>query len=893
MDNTKSYRYEISVVMPLYNIASYLDEAIESVVNQTIGFEENIQLVLVNDGSPDNVDVICKKYLELYPNNVVYVEQSNSGVSAARNTGLKYIQGKYVNFFDGDDKWAEDAFEYMYEFIEKHYERVDFVSARLCFFEKRTGFEHPLDFKFKNTRVVDIIEDYDYIQLSSQTALIKSEMARQHCFDTKLMIGEDAAYINSILLDRMAYGVIREAVYYYRKRNARTSALDSSKHSKSWYFDTTKRFHKMIITKVKNRMGVVIPYIQYLAMYDLQWRFMMATQDFFSEQEKKEYKAILVELLNHIEDRIVIEQKKTGISTKIFVLSLKYQKDIRGELHLDESKVFFRDLPFFDVKGKNRLTISNLKIRKDTLYIDGTTQLHLLPDDYSIVITDEDGNQIPIEYYHIKHKDRIAFTGETAFEGRGFRLIVELNQIKEIGFYLTKNGEKYVKLSPSFEKFGKLNKSQKNTYYAHGGYIVKREKNGLKIIKNSVSSRLASEIRYIKNTLLPEKRYDLVFIRICALIWRVFQRKPIWIISDRTDMARDNGEAFFSYVTTLKATGKKFYFALDKKSIDYNRIKRIGHVLPVGTFRYKLNFLNADKVISAHADDWVINAFGDDEEYMKNLYDFDYIFLQHGITKDDLSSWLHKNNKNIRLFVTAAVREYESIVEGEYGYSANEVILSGFPRYDRLLNNPERRIVFMPTWRKRIAEKTFDGSSKRPYSESFKESSYFKFYNSLINDERLLHVMEQYGYKGEFINHPAFFAQAKDFTGNSIVTVVNSAANYSELFRENSLLITDYSSVAFDFSYMKKPVIYCQFDRDVFFEGHTYKEGYFDYQKDGFGPVCFTYEDTVNTIIEFIKNDCKMSDMYTSRVDNFFKWTDRNNCKRVFECIESLGSSKL
>lgn len=886
------YKYKISVVMPLYNVANYLDEAIESIVKQTIGFEENVQLILVNDGSLDNVGVICRKYQEQYPNNILYLEQPNSGVSAARNTGLAQVEGKYVNFLDGDDKWAEDAFEYMYEFIEKHYEQVDFVSARLCFFERRSGFEHPLDFKFEQSRVIDITDEYNCIQLSASTSLIKSEIAKQHMFNIDLSHYEDADYLTGILFDKMAYGVMREAVYYYRKRMEGTSAVDLSKNSKPWYFNTTNLCFKVIIEESQKIFGYVLPYVQFLVMYDLQWRLKVATPAYFSEQEKREYEVILAELLNYIEDRIIIEQKSIGIPEKLFALSLKYQKDISCELYLEGANVLFRDIPFFNVRGKNRLTISNLKIRKDVLFIEGATQLHLLPDDYSIMVTDGEGKQIPVEYYHIKHKDRKAFTGETVFCGRGFRLIVELNQIKEIGFYLTKNGEEYVKLSPSFEKFGKLNKSQKNTYYAHGSHIIKRKKNGLKIIDNCVSSRVASEICYIKNTLLPEKRYDLVFIRICALILRIIQKKPIWIISDRTDMARDNGEAFFSYVTTLVSSGKKYYFALDKKSVDYKRIKKLGHVLPVGTFKYKLCFLNADKIISAHADDWVINAFGHDEEYMKSLYDFDYIFLQHGITKDDLSGWLHKNNKNIRLFITAAEREYDSIVEGEYGYSSNEVVLSGFPRYDRLVSKPKRRIVFMPTWRKHIAEKTFEGSSKRPYSESFKESSYFKFYNSLINDKKLLQVMEQYGYSGEFINHPAFFAQAKDFTGNSIVTVVNSAANYSELFCENSLLITDYSSVAFDFSYMKKPVIYCQFDRDTFFEGHTYKEGYFDYEEDGFGPVCHTYEEAVNTIVNYIKDDCIMKDSYRTRVDEFFKWTDQENCKRVFDCIEAIGRSK-
>ena len=64
--------YKFSVIIPIYNVESYLEDTIESVINQTIGFKENIELILVNDGSPDNSNIICKKYLELYNNILLF-----------------------------------------------------------------------------------------------------------------------------------------------------------------------------------------------------------------------------------------------------------------------------------------------------------------------------------------------------------------------------------------------------------------------------------------------------------------------------------------------------------------------------------------------------------------------------------------------------------------------------------------------------------------------------------------------------------------------------------------------------------------------------------------------------------------------------------------------------
>ena len=102
------------MVIPIYNTGRYLEETFESVIGQTIGFEKHIQMILVNDGSTDNSEEICLRYKEKYPQNIVYVKQENGGVSAARNTGMKYVRGKYVNFLDSDDKWEKHAFTHVF-----------------------------------------------------------------------------------------------------------------------------------------------------------------------------------------------------------------------------------------------------------------------------------------------------------------------------------------------------------------------------------------------------------------------------------------------------------------------------------------------------------------------------------------------------------------------------------------------------------------------------------------------------------------------------------------------------------------------------------------------------------------------------------------------------------
>ena len=174
-------------------------------------------------------------------------------------------------------------------------------------------------------------------------------------------------------------------------------------------------------------------------------------------------------------------------------------------------------------------------------------------------------------------------------------------------------------------------------------------------------------------------------------------------------------------------------------------------------------------------------------------------------------------------------------------------------------------------------------------SEDIMKSDFFEFYNQLINSERLLKALVQFSYELHFMPHPNIMPFLNIFKKNAQVIFDGLEKNYRDIFNESALIITDYSSVAFDFAYLRKPVLYSQFDRDKFFEGeHSYTKGYFDYERDGFGEVCYDLETLVDTIIEYMKNDCQLKDKYRERIDNFFAYNDKNNCQRVYDEIMKL-----
>ena len=488
-------KFKFSIVVPIYNVEKYLVETMESVISQTIGFEENIQLILVNDGSTDNSEEICLKYKEKYPENIVYVKQENGGVSSARNKGIEYIEGKYVNFLDGDDKWSLNALEIIYEFFEKNSDAIDFVVARKQFFEAKEGF-HFLDYKFEKTKIVDVFEDYKFVQMDVTSVFLKSSVAKEFKFNENLKYGEDADYINNILLEKHKFGVIREAVHLYRKRLDETSALQTAKKSKSWFTDTIEYFHKKVIGNSIKIYGKIIPYVQFMVMYDLQWRLKKTNYDALNEKEKNQYIENLIELLKNIDDYIIIEQKNINSKFKLYALSLKYGKDITNELEFKDGNFYFNNIEIYKIKNnKKLLKIEHIEIKEDVLQINGKTTFAIPISNYEVYYTTNLDNKIKIVLQE-DINSIITFRGDI-LKNYTFNIEIPLKDLNKINFIFRYRNEVEQNLTIGFEENIKLNKSNR-IHINNKKYEVIYNKKNILIQKLNLKNIIKKLIKFIK-----------------------------------------------------------------------------------------------------------------------------------------------------------------------------------------------------------------------------------------------------------------------------------------------------------------------------------------------------------------------------------------------------------
>ncbi len=372
-----------------------------------------------------------------------------------------------------------------------------------------------------------------------------------------------------------------------------------------------------------------------------------------------------------------------------------------------------------------------------------------------------------------------------------------------------------------------------------------------------------------------------------ALIYRLF-RKDLWLICDNRNEARDNGYWLYRYIREHYPEQDTVY-AISKHSKDYERVKDLGATVNYGTLLHWILYLTAKKNISSQKGgkpNAAVCYFLEVHGILKNTR----IFLQHGIIKDDMP-WLYYENTKMKMFVCSTYREWR-FVSDTYHYPAGYVKELGLCRLDGLhdFHIKPKQVLLMPTWRSWIASPTSASYAIEDVS-SFRNTAYFRAWNDFLQSDRLADILEQHDLQLVFYPHRDMqcFLEQFSIKSDRITTASFPEYDVQTLLKESAYLITDFSSIAMDFAYMKKRLQYYQFDTEDFRKGQ-YGQGYFDYETDGFGRVCTTLEAALDELEQAACEHFCNHDTYLQRHEAFFDLYDTNNCERNYQAIKELGN---
>lgn len=893
----EKYKFYFSVIIPVYKVEEYLEETLDSLVAQTIGFRENIQVILVNDGSPDDSDRICKQFKTDYPDNVVYIEKENGGVSSARNAGLPYAEGKYINFLDSDDKWDENAFLNAFEFFEEHYHEIDVLSCRVRKFDSTDDW-HVLDFKFnKGNRVIDLSDEKRSILIQSHasTAFIKaSAIEETDRFHENVKFGEDSMFINKLILRRLRYGIAENAVYYYRKRQDNSSATQVQNVTMEYYTTSPETYYESLVKLSVDSFGEVIPYIQNVLAYDIGWRVREAPADFILNDTElyEAYCNLLKKYLMYVDEKYIISHKvHRRIDYKIAMLRLKDGTELLSETHFDKENqaIFYKDKSLIRLQSNHKLchiTICKIRENKKTgkpfIVVEGLIARWVLEsckgERVDFVIrsgkTKFDVKRKP--YALIKEK---SFFGERNRYDY-FRKKIPLDEImgekdraklefclsfSKKTYPITVNCGEFVPSADEFETahriYGDLILTCRSTH------ITVRKSADIEKDKNRLYEKSAKRLQK------AQKENCLSLLQKTAEIRESLDGKKLWVMADSFNSAGDNCEAFFRFMNENPHEGVETVFLLSSESKDFQRVSSYGKVIDTESDEYKAWLLASDKIIASGKEDFIFDFLNDEEKiYLSHLMTSDVVFLDRELIAKDKSETHGKFSTNISLYCVARDKQLKTLLKGEGCYYKEEVKLTGAPRFDLWKGEKEKLIVILPF---KIKDET---------AESFPKSKSFRFWNYVMNDRKLQFAMMKSGYKGLLCLPEEYREFADSFNENLFFKVCMDEA-YDDVFRKGALLVTDYHP-GFEFAYNERPVIYAHFeDIKKFYKMNPHRKGMFNFEKAGFGKICLTREETLEAIISAIKKKTALSEEYKDRGDRFFSFKDTENCRRVYEEI--------
>lgn len=837
--------FEFSVIITTHNSELGIGQTIDCLINQTLDFDNHCEIIVVDCNSEDNTRGICNKYVEEYPNNIKFLQQDSVNFAQAKNLGIKQASGNFITFLETNDYYSNDTLENVLDFINKNKE-VDLITVPIFYYKNGTK-EHYLNTKIDRTEKINLLKQPEYAEfLGFSTFFRKASSENIELFDVE---NSNITFFSEILINNPVMGICSEGEYYL-------SNIDEKIYPADYYRIDLKdyaNFENLNITylteKAIGKFSNIPQFMQFNLINHLRW--LLSVERSLEEIDLTR----LTEHVQYIDDEVILNTRLLENELKIFVFLLKY------DYNLNESLMEKLEL--------NTVFIDNYDIRNNRLKILAST-INIHPRDINLLVNGSKVNKKELifpqkDLYSLGHNYALNYSIET-------EIPLSVNEKYELEF-----ADENKKMHIDFSR--PCNFSKVVGYAKTKHYLSVFDNDKIAISKKSTFKWLKEEIKSLINIMKTRERgfQKAVPFRIAYMLGYPFMKnKRIWFYMDRPDESDDNGLALFKY-SVKQDDGIDRYFILNSNNKEFKNISKIGQILPYKSFKHRYYSLFVENIITSHPDNEIIYPFWGGYPFIAGLLKSNNLFLQHGILKDNISSWLNKSKMNLSLFLVSSPREYDSIFEYPYNYDEDVVQMLGLPRYDTLENQKDKKqIILMPSWRRYLDHKS---------KEFIKEHEFFKKFNSLINNERLIAKAKENNYEIIFRPHPKVYEFIDLFDENDYVKIDYDKVKYQTLFNSGSLLITDYSSVAFDFAYLYKPVIYYHYRSDYHFD---LEESYFDYEEMGFGEIAKTEDELVDLIIEYIENDCNIKEKYHQRIDEFFLFNDKNNCKRVHEKIKEI-----
>ena len=846
-------KVQFSIVSAVYNVARYLDGFIDSIDAQTLP-AERFEVIAVDDGSTDESLDKLHAWQARRPGLVTVLSKANSGQAAARNAGMSVARGAWVTFPDPDDVLDERYLAEVAEFLERHPTTIA-VATKFLMLDDASGKltdSHPLRRRFEAENLLrDLTQFPGHFFGSAPAGFFRASVIRELglTFDTRIRPHfEDGHFCGRYLLaaERPLVGFVSSALYHYRKRQDQSSTLQKSLIDPGRYTDVPRYGYLELLKAGKAASGGPWPpeWLQNIILYELSWYF--STQDRPSGAVTgaigpvaDEFHALVGQILEHISPDVIASFSARPLKPEWREILLHAYRPEPWHSRIGHLAALDDDQRLVNVLYR---------------YTGDPPSEELLSGGQPVAAVHSKVRDIDYHGRVLLH-ERIVWMSSR----RSVRVRLE-GRALDLQFPLTR---------PNLAVSSATLRRALDPDEPGGGL-------------NAPASK----------PFVPASRKGRLFSRLATSrpVRRIF--RDAWVLMDRIHDAGDSGEILFSYLRAARPDINA-WFVVEADTPDWERLRRVHgrRVVAHGSLRWKALMANCRHLISSHAD---VPVMRPPELHRLMRPRWRFTFLQHGVIKDDLSNWL--NPKPIDLFVTSTPQELASIVADHTGYvfTTREVKLTGLPRFDRLrevaaaVPDGGRDLVLVaPTWRSWLVAPLERGSQRRMAGEELVESEFVRTWSALLASPELADACRAEGVTIAFLPHPNLQSALPMLNLPPIVQAHSFDEDVQQLFARAAVLVTDYSSMAFNAAYLDRPVVYFQFDRERMLAGeHVGHPGYFEYGRDGFGPVTSTVEEAAGAVVAALRAGRAPAPEYQRRIDATFPMRDGRCCQRVVEEIE-------
>jgi glycosyltransferase involved in cell wall biosynthesis len=860
-----------SVVSAVYNVARYLPDYIEAIENQTLD-GRLIEVVAVDDGSTDDSLDVLRAWEAKNPERVKVLTKPNGGQGSARNLGLTVATGEWVTFTDPDDILRPDYFEQVETFLREHPETEMVATARHLFYEDldEVRDSHPLAQHFADgNQLVDLRRSPQYFMGSAPAAIMKLDRIREVglTFDERIKPNfEDGHFCSHYVLESPAplVGFVADAHYLYRKRADQSSTLQNSLMHPGRFTSVVEHGYLEVLQFAAARNDGAAPdWLQHFILYELSWYF--SSEELASNamtaavgEVAERFHALMKQIVTYIDPwNVEAHTVRTYRTTWRDALLHGWSDEDWRTPFAVLAKV---DAPL----GLVRVTYRYAGQAPQEQFLSGG---------------------MPIAPHHAKTRSLVYFDKTLVYER-----VAWVSGYDTLSVRLDHRPLELRTRWPQPPKLELTPRLAKNQRRAAG-------KPAAPLSTKARVRRVASVVKHRAAGAAGSMRPQRSAATHPAPAADAPAFAKAWVFVDRLHDADDSAEHLFRYVRDTRPDINA-WFVIEKGTVDWERITADGYgerlVAPY-TQRWLDLMVNCVYLISSHAD-LPIRRPAAVVEHMEPKWKF--VFLQHGVIKDDLANWL--NPMDIALFITSTHNEYASIAGdfNRYAYSTNEVVLTELPRFDRLVARdreypPEKRdyILVAPTWRHWLTPPLEQGSQRRTVYEGFEDTEYAQNWLGLLRSEAVGSAARDRGLKLGFLPHPNLQSVLATLDLPDLVVPLSyEGADIQGMFARAAMLVTDYSSVAFNAAYIERPVVYFQFDAETMFSGgHVGRQGYFEYPDQGFGPVAYDLAAAEAAVVATLDHGPVPASPYRERIHGAFPYRDGNACERVLGSIEQLG----